>query len=129
MENSLDNFFPKDLRLLRSNDFKRVHESGRRKSSQTLQIFYIPNYSENSRFGISVSKKFGLAVERNLLKRWIREAIRKNKTLIQGGLDVVVHPRLNVESSSKQILLELNDLFISLNLRKEIALHKKIHPA
>lgn len=129
MENSLDNFFPKDLRLLKSKDFKRVYESGRRKNSQTLQVFYIPNHSENSRFGISVSKKFGFAVKRNLLKRWIREAIRKNKTLIQGGLDVVVHPRLNVDSSSKQILLELNNLFISLSLRKEIAIHKKIHPA
>ena len=88
----------------------------------------MPNQLEHCRFGISVSKKFGQAVERNLLKRWIREAIRKNKTLIRSGLDIIIHPKLNLERNSSQIARELNNLLISLSLQKEIGIHKKTHP-
>jgi len=46
-----------------------------------------------SRIGISISKRVGKAVQRNLVKRWIREAIRTHKERFPDGLDLVIHVR------------------------------------
>jgi ribonuclease P protein component len=90
----LDNCFPKTARLLKSEEYQRVYDAGKRKTGRFLQIFYCSNQLGHCRFGISVSKRFGNAVRRNLIKRRIREGVRKNKGLVTGW-DVVVHPRIS----------------------------------
>ena len=93
-----------------------------------MQIFYYSNQLGHCRFGISVSKRFGNAVRRNLLKRRIREGVRKNKGLVTGW-DVVVHPRNNGEiGSGPQITSELGDLLEFLGQRKELGISKAKHP-
>ncbi len=49
-----------------------------------------------SRFGISVKKALGGAVVRNRIRRRIREILRRNRTEIPSGWDIVVHPRRTV---------------------------------
>jgi ribonuclease P protein component len=49
-----------------------------------------------SRFGISVKKALGGAVVRNRIRRRIREILRRNKTEIPSGWDIVIHPRRSV---------------------------------
>ena len=46
-----------------------------------------------SRFGISVKKALGGAVVRNRIRRRIREILRRNRTEIPTGWDIVIHPR------------------------------------
>ena len=94
-----------------------------------LQLFYCSNELGCCRFGISVSRRFGRAVQRNLLKRCIREGIRRNKALWPVGWDVVVHPRplANINDCG-QVAAELKDLLKSLGTRKEIGILKKDHP-
>ena len=46
-----------------------------------------------SRFGISVKKALGGAVVRNRIRRRIREILRRNRTEIPSGWDIVIHPR------------------------------------
>ena len=41
------------------------------------------------RFALSVGKKFGIAVKRNLMKRRIREIIRKNSNLLQNDMNYI----------------------------------------
>jgi ribonuclease P protein component len=96
---------------------------------QYLQIFYLPNGSISPRFGMSVGSRVGNAVKRNRLKRWIREAIRKNKGSIRSGLDIVIHPRLRVvTNNSESIQNELQKLLRSVNSAKEIGIFEESHP-
>lgn len=57
-------------------------------------MLYLPGQADQSRFGITVSRKVGNAVVRNRVKRWLREAIRHERALTSGRWDVVfiAHP-------------------------------------
>ena len=58
-----------------------LFSSGKRVSSSFLHCVYLLN-KEDSRFVVSVPKKnFSLAVDRNKIKRQLREIIRKNKDI------------------------------------------------
>jgi ribonuclease P protein component len=119
------------MRLLKKGDYKRVYANGKKKAGRLLRICYLPNEHEQSRFGISVGKKYGNAVKRNQLKRWIREAIRRNKESIDRSLDVIIytHPRMeNVIYDSKAVETDLQKLLLSLRIRKEIGIYKESNP-
>jgi ribonuclease P protein component len=62
-------------------------------------VFYCANGGSRSRFGISVKKALGGAVVRNRIRRRIREILRRNKSEIPTGWDMVMHPRRSVMSA------------------------------
>jgi ribonuclease P protein component len=66
-------------RLSRSGDFERVYREGRSHSNRFLVLYAFPRGESDGeqdqvRLGISVSRKVGGAVERNAVKRGLREA-------------------------------------------------------
>jgi ribonuclease P protein component len=66
-------------RLSRSGDFDRVYREGRSHGNRFLVLYAFPRSpegdgGEETRLGISVSRKVGGAVERNAVKRALREA-------------------------------------------------------
>ena len=69
-------------RLSRSGDFDRVYRDGRSHSNRFMVLYAFPRAAEDAdveaeedvRLGISVSRKVGGAVERNTVKRALREA-------------------------------------------------------
>ena len=50
---------------------------------------HAPGTAAKSRVGLAVGKRVGNAVVRNRVKRWIREAVRKEYPLLQGRRDIV----------------------------------------
>lgn len=75
---------------LRSNrQFQDVRRKGKSTGNHLLVLCYLPNNLDHSRFGISVSKRIGNAVTRNLVKRRLREALRIRIDTIQPGWDLV----------------------------------------
>jgi ribonuclease P protein component len=68
-------------RLSRSGDFDRVYRDGRSHSNRFLVLYAFPRSEQEApdgvRLGISVSRKVGNAVERNAVKRALREAFWK----------------------------------------------------
>jgi len=75
---------------LRSNrQFQEVRRKGESTGNQLLVLCYRPNNLDHSRFGISVSKRIGNAVTRNLVKRRLREALRIRIDTIRPGWDLV----------------------------------------
>jgi ribonuclease P protein component len=65
-------------RLSRSGDFDRVYRDGRSHANRYLVLYAFPcaerEDADGVRLGISVSRKVGGAVERNAVKRALREA-------------------------------------------------------
>ncbi len=92
--------FTRANRLLRPRDFKRVLDSGERRSSGSFVVFFASRPLQirsegktQSKLGITVSKRVGNAVVRNRLKRRVREWFRQAQLWLPGEKDIVVIAR------------------------------------
>jgi len=99
----LDQGFPKGIRLRRRTDFRLVQRRGSRISGKYLVLVYLPSAGDNSRFGLTVSRKVGNAVNRNRVKRSLREAIRRQRAGV-AGVDVVFIARTSAASAEFPVL-------------------------
>lgn len=88
--------FPKSVRVRSRLDFAAVYEKGVRMSDGCLSLNVLPNDRPTSRLGLAVSKRYGNAVQRNRLKRQLREVFRQSRTELPAGLDLIVQPRTNM---------------------------------
>lgn len=78
-------------RLSRSRDFDAVYRKGRSVSSRYLVLYWFPQEEAGDpRFGFSVPRAVGGAVERNRIKRRLRELWRERLERVQTGQDYVL---------------------------------------
>lgn len=92
------NRFPKSQRLLRHADFERVYKQGRRHFAGHMTVFYLARAAVaddivGSRVGFTVSKALGGAVQRNRMKRRLREAVRLQGVPAEIDADIVINPK------------------------------------
>jgi ribonuclease P protein component len=91
---------PKSRRLLKHSDFQRVYQGGRRQFTGNMTVFYLrrdsPEAGPAPRVGFTVGKVLGGAVERNRIKRRMREAVGLSWPVCEGPVDVVFNPRKSV---------------------------------
>ncbi|HKM86008.1 MAG TPA: ribonuclease P protein component [Terriglobales bacterium] len=110
--------FSRSGRLLKHSDFDRVYKQGRRHFSSHMTVFYLrhaggasPEAASpqgSSRIGFTVGRVLGGAVERNRIKRRLREAVRQRRSALQGAgaVDVVINPKKSVLTMEFSALLE-----------------------
>ena len=106
--------FPRGARLLRHSDFEHVYKQGRRHFSGNLTVFYLARALGASgrdrtgsgfRLGFTVGRALGGAVERNRMKRRLREAVRMSWPTQAPDADVVINPKKTVLKVEFEILL------------------------
>lgn len=105
-------------------DFDRIIKKGLCRKNKSYVIYYEKNNFPYDRFGISVGKKLGNAVNRNKHKRKLRAIIDNYKKLYVNSQDYIIILRGSAKDKDYQ---ELNQDFLSLmnNIRKDIQQNEK----
>ena len=90
-----------DHRLRKHSDYQRVYRDSRKQFSSSMSYFYSVRGAGSAncsgpRVGLTAGRVLGKAVERNRIKRRMREAVRSHITLLRRDVDVVLHPRRSV---------------------------------
>jgi ribonuclease P protein component len=94
---------PQRSRLSRSADFDRVFRSGRSHAGRELVLYVFPRADGgSSRLGLSVSRKVGGAVERNRVKRLLREAFAIESERLPEGSDAVIVARPSAKALAER---------------------------
>jgi ribonuclease P protein component len=107
------NRFPASCRLLKHADFDRVYKQGQRQFSTILTVFYLRRPDAGGpRVGFTVSRALGGAVDRNRMKRRLREAVRSRLKMLGAPLDVVINPKRSLLTAEfVQIAAEIERAF------------------
>jgi ribonuclease P protein component len=94
--------FPKSKHLLKHADFQRVYQGGRRQFTGNMTVFFLRRGPAQDvpvggpRVGFTVGKVLGDSVERNRIRRRMREAVRLSPQACEVPVDVVFNPRKSV---------------------------------
>ena len=100
--------FPKSRRLLRHADFERVYKQGRRHFAAHMTAFYLLRSTEpeskGPRIGLTVGKALGGAVQRNRIKRRLREVVRLNGFAAELPVDIVINPKRSTLGADFEVL-------------------------
>ncbi|MCL2621297.1 MAG: ribonuclease P protein component [Defluviitaleaceae bacterium] len=88
--------------LQKNDQFQHLYKKGKSAGNKCLVVFVEKNGLEQNRLGISVSKKMGGAVVRNLLRRRIKEAYRGMESRLTYGYDIAILPRPDLATATYQ---------------------------
>ena len=95
-------------RLKKRNEYRQVQLTGRRIHTPNFLIVVKPNTSDTTRLGITVTTKVGNAVQRNRIKRVVRDVFRRNRQLFPASHDVVFIAKRGIgELSYASVLTEV----------------------
>lgn len=108
--------FPKALRVRTRKHYQWLAHKGTRSVGQSIIVVSCFHSKLQTRLGITVSRKYGKAHDRNRFKRMVREAFRTSRHLLPPGLDLNVKPKgfcenLTMEDVRREIISLLKPLY------------------
>jgi ribonuclease P protein component len=123
--------FPARLRIKQRREFLQVQQGGRKHHVRHFIVFVSPRRTPQqapatslpppaplpTRLGITVTRKIGNAVERNRIKRLVREVFRLHRTRLPEGLDLVWVAK---QQAAKACFADVLDDFEALARRSDL---------
>ena len=86
--------YPKSVRILRPGDFRKTYDEGEKWSCPQFAAFHRATGEQApARFGFTCPRALGKAVQRNRIKRRLRECVRLRRERFPAGVDIVFNPR------------------------------------
>jgi len=114
--------FHRSARLLRHADFERVYKQGKRHFSASMTVFYLDRRAagpdkrpaiSGMRIGFTVGRALGGAVQRNRMKRRLREAVRLIGPAPGVSVDIVINPKKKILATGfDAVLNEVSQAFV-----------------
>lgn len=131
------------FRLRKHADYQRVYKASRKQFAKQMTYFFTvrPRLGPDGtplrnadlttpRIGLTVGKVMGKAVDRNRIKRRMREAVRKNLSALNTPVDVILHPRRSVIDLDFATLdREVANVFRSIQKAVEKLQQARLHSA
>ena len=103
---------PRELRLKEKYRFQAVYRRGRSWANPEMAVHVLARPGSGTQFGFVVGKKIGGAVQRNRVRRLLREACRALAPHVPGGVDVVIVSRAAAaEASLAALMAGMRSLF------------------
>lgn len=89
------------FRLKNKNEFKRTYNYGKSVANSFIVLYYIKNEKiDDSKAAFAVGKRIGKAVVRNRIKRIMREAYKKNMSLVKKNYYIIFIARAKIKGIS-----------------------------
>ena len=98
-------FFP----LKKKKDFLKALKTGKRIYMSTLTLVYLP--ALEPRFAVCVGKKYGKSVERNKIKRLLREAFRCHAEKVKEPCSILLLPKVAKDYSFEKFQRDIGSAF------------------
>lgn len=126
-----DTILPKGSKMVHTvsikeeRSFRRAYKKGVYSAGKRFSVFAVPNRNrECNRLGIVVSKKAGNSVQRNRIRRLVREYYRLSEMQLKTGYDIVISAR---EAKRKATTVKNKIKAVSIpdfnDVKKELSYH------
>jgi len=112
----ITNRFPQRLKLKKRAEFQKFFRLGQRAVGRLICIDWRVSGLDETRLGITASRRYGPAHERNRFKRLVREAFRLSRFELPAGLDLNIVPRQLARNASMSTIR--TELIFLLNSNK-----------
>lgn len=89
--------------LKKNSDFQTVYQRGRSVANKQLVLYWLKNDMDEVRIGFSISRKYGKAVQRNKLRRRLKEILR-GLEVAHTGYDFIFIARSGAKEADYQLL-------------------------
>ena len=101
-----------------NNDFRRLYSRGKSHAGAYIVVYALKSRRPFKRLGLTVGKSFGKAVQRNRMKRLMRESYRALEGTIPDGYDFVIVARSRaVGANFHQVKRDMEYAFGKLGLK------------
>jgi len=109
--------FPKRVRLLRSQDFRRIYDQGSRYAGPFFAAFAVQEaQADGPKIGFTIPRAVGKAVVRNRIRRRVREAVRHQLDRLNPEWSIVINPRRKaMDAPMAELQREVERLFLRCN--------------
>lgn len=107
----------KKYRLRKNSEFQKVYKRGKNYWNRYLVLYTMKNGQNYTRVGFSLTKKYGNSVERNRIRRQMKEIYRLNSNRVVGGYDLIFIPKIRIKKATYK---EIEDAMLGLLKRSRL---------